>query len=72
VPGRIGRVPDASRSASEALYPATVMLAQPFVTGAGRTHALEPGMVFEATILQERRVLWRWIFEPLAAYFDQP
>lgn len=54
------------------LYLVTVALPRQFVSGQGRNHALQPGMLVEASVVRERRALWRWMFEPLSTHLDQP
>ena len=49
----------------EPLYRITVDLGSNFITSAGRTLPLEPGMLLEADILQEKRFLYEWALEPL-------
>jgi membrane fusion protein len=31
----------------------------------GKTHALKPGMIAEADIVQDTRRLWEWALEPI-------
>ena len=51
----------------EALYRVTVRLAAPHVMAYGRAQALTAGMQLEADVMQDRRRLIEWIFEPLIA-----
>lgn len=52
---------------AEALYRITVRLALPHVMAYGRAQALAAGMQLEADVMQERRRLIEWVFEPLIA-----
>lgn len=49
----------------EALYRITVDLARQSVTAYGQQQPLQVGMQLQADILQERRRLYEWVFEPL-------
>lgn len=74
-----GRVKEVSRSAltpreviaytgqvpAEPLYRVAVKLDRDSVPVYGRSEPLKSGMAFEADILQERRRLIEWVFEPL-------
>lgn len=50
---------------NEALYRFKVRLEKQSITAYGQEISLKPGMTLEADVLQERRKLWEWIFEPL-------
>ena len=52
---------------AEALYRITVRLSLPHVMAYGRAQALTAGMQLEADVMQERRRLIEWVFEPLIA-----
>ena len=52
---------------AEGLYRITVRLALPHVMAYGRPQALTAGMQLEADVMQERRRLVEWVFEPLIA-----
>jgi membrane fusion protein len=52
---------------AEALYRITVRLALPHVMAYGRAQPLAAGMQLEADVMQERRRLIEWVFEPLIA-----
>jgi membrane fusion protein len=52
---------------AEALYRITVRLALPHVMAYGRAQSLTAGMQLEADVMQERRRLIEWVFEPLIA-----
>jgi membrane fusion protein len=52
---------------AEGLYRITVRLAAPHVMAYGRPQALTAGMQLEADVMQERRRLLEWVFEPLIA-----
>jgi membrane fusion protein len=49
----------------EGLYRITVQLASPAVNAYGRQQPLSAGMHLEADVMQDRRRLFEWIFEPL-------
>lgn len=51
----------------EPLYRITVRLAQPYVMAYGRPQPLGAGMQLEADVMQDRRRLVEWLFEPLIA-----
>ena len=52
---------------AEGLYRITVRLATPHVMAYGRPQSLTAGMQLEADVMQERRRLVEWVFEPLIA-----
>ncbi|WP_215407509.1 HlyD family efflux transporter periplasmic adaptor subunit [Janthinobacterium sp. JC611] len=52
---------------NEALYRIKVRLAKQSVDTYGKQQALKPGMTLEADVLQDRRMIWEWIAEPLLA-----
>lgn len=52
---------------AEALYRITVRLALPHVMAYGKAQPLAAGMQLEADIMQDRRRLIEWVFEPLIA-----
>jgi hypothetical protein len=33
----------------------------------GKQQMLKPGMALEADVVQDRRAVWEWVFEPLLA-----
>ncbi|MBC7501632.1 MAG: HlyD family efflux transporter periplasmic adaptor subunit [Herminiimonas sp.] len=49
----------------EQIYRITATLGSQDVKAYGRPHALQPGMLFEADIQQEKRRLYEWVLEPL-------
>lgn len=51
----------------EPLYRITVRLASPHVMAYGRPQPLTAGMQLEADVMQDRRRLIEWVFEPLIA-----
>lgn len=53
------------RQATEAMYRIDVTLDAQSIEAYGRQEALRPGMALEADVLQERRRLIEWVFEPL-------
>jgi membrane fusion protein len=52
---------------AEALYRVTVRLASPAVMAYGTAQPLAAGMQLEADVMQDRRRLIEWVFEPLIA-----
>jgi membrane fusion protein len=70
VPGVVARVERAPLSEGEAsgpLYRVTVRLDQQAVTAYGKARPFEAGMTVQAEILQDRRRLIEWIFDPLTS-----
>lgn len=57
----------AAAARAEPLYRITVKLARPTVMAYGRPQPLGAGMALEADVMQERRRLVEWVFEPLIA-----
>jgi membrane fusion protein len=53
------------QAATEPLYRVAVKLDAPNVLAYGKTEPLKAGMALDADILQERRRLIEWVFEPL-------
>ena len=62
LPPQLGLPPGA-----EPLYRITVRLASPHVMAYGKPHPLTAGMQLEADVMQDRRRLIEWVFEPLIA-----
>lgn len=56
------------QSIPEALYRVTVALTAQDVAAFGQRYPLRPGMALEADIVQERRTIIEWLFEPLFAF----
>ncbi len=54
-----------NNQSGEPMYRITVKLAQDHIQAYGKFQPLTSGMTLEASILQERRKLWEWVFEPL-------
>lgn len=52
-------------SGDEGLYRIVVRLAQQNIKANGKIQPVKPGMTLEADIVQEKRRIWEWIFEPL-------
>jgi membrane fusion protein len=52
---------------NEPLYRIKVALDHQVIQAYGQAQALKPGMTLEADIVQDRRALWEWMFEPLLA-----
>lgn len=59
--------PLVSHAPAEPLYRVTVRLASPHVLVNGHAQPLVAGMQVEADVMQERRRLIEWVFEPLIA-----
>jgi membrane fusion protein len=58
-------VPTIPAGNGEPLYRITVILARQTITAYGRPHPLQPGMLVDADIVQEKRRLYEWVLEPL-------
>jgi membrane fusion protein len=56
------------QSSPEALYRVTVTLNEQAVVAFGQRYPLRPGMALEADIVQEKRSIVEWLFEPLFAF----
>lgn len=65
-PGQAQALMQAAQS-QEPMYRITVTLASQTVQAHGRPEPLKPGMALEADVLQERRAVWEWMFEPVLA-----
>lgn len=63
-PAELGTLHGNAQS-QEPFYRVTVTLAQQAVTAYGKPEALKPGMLLDADVLGERRLLVEWVFEPL-------
>lgn len=59
--------PGITPEGAQSLYRITVKLKNQSLNAYGTQHPLKPGMTLDADILQERRAVWEWIFEPLLA-----
>jgi len=51
----------------EPLYRIQVQLKEQSITAYGDNLPLKPGMTLEADVVQEKRAVWEWIFEPVLA-----
>ena len=51
----------------EPLYRIQVQLKDQSITAYGDKLPLKPGMTLEADVVQEKRAVWEWVFEPLLA-----
>lgn len=51
--------------ANEPLYRIAVNLARQSIEAQGMTQMLRPGMALEADVVQDKRAVWEWLFEPL-------
>ena len=47
------------------VYRVTVRIKSQAVAAYGQAHALKPGMLAEADIVQDTRKLWEWALEPI-------
>lgn len=56
------------QSTPEALYRVTVSLQEQEMAAFDQVYQLRPGMALEADIVQERRSIIEWLFEPLFAF----
>ncbi len=57
----------AQQSAGDGLYRITVTLQSPTISAYGRPQPLTAGMQLEADVMQDRRRLIEWVFEPLVS-----
>ena len=64
---RLLRAQLSTRPNAEALYRITVTLDSQTLDAYGKPQQLKPGMVLEADIVQDRRHIVEWMFEPLIA-----
>lgn len=51
----------------EPLYRIQVLLKDQSITAYGESLPLKPGMTLEADVVQEKRAVWEWVFEPVLA-----
>ena len=51
----------------EPLYRIQVQLKEQSITAYGDSLPLKPGMTLEADVVQEKRAVWEWVFEPVLA-----
>jgi membrane fusion protein len=51
----------------EPLYRIHVQLKEQSITAYGESLPLKPGMTLEADVVQDKRAVWEWIFEPVLA-----
>lgn len=51
----------------EPLYRIQVQLKDQYINAYGENLPLKPGMTLEADVVQEKRAVWEWIFEPVLA-----
>jgi membrane fusion protein len=51
----------------EPLYRIQVQLKEQSISAYGESLPLKPGMTLEADVVQDKRAVWEWIFEPLLA-----
>lgn len=56
---------------NEPLYRINVRLQAQTINVYGEEQVLKPGMALEASILQDRRLVWEWLLEPLIAVRSQ-
>jgi hypothetical protein len=64
--GSAGALMQAAQSA-EPLYRIKVSLNAQTLTAYGQPQALKPGAALEADVLQDKRKIWEWVFEPVLA-----
>lgn len=67
LPGGLAQVLLDAAQAHEPLYRITVAMQADSLHAYGRSRALKPGMTLDADVIQDRRALWEWAFEPLLA-----
>jgi len=57
----------AAAQTQEPLYRIQVKLKEQYITAYGESLPLKPGMTLEADVVQDKRAVWEWIFEPVLA-----
>ena len=65
-PGQSAALLQAAQS-SEPLYRIKVKLDAQTLSAYGKQQLLKPGMALEADVIQDRRAVWEWVFEPILA-----
>lgn len=62
-----GAIPGNAATPNEALYRIDVKLARQDINVYGRKEPLKVGMAVEADVIEDRRKIWEWMFEPALA-----
>jgi len=57
----------AAAQTQEPLYRIQVNLKDQYITAYGESLPLKPGMTLEADVVQDKRAVWEWVFEPVLA-----
>ncbi len=57
----------AAAQTQEPLYRIQLQLGEQSITAYGESLPLKPGMTLEADVVQDKRAVWEWVFEPLLA-----
>ena len=57
----------AAAQTQEPLYRIQVKLNEQYITAYGESLPLKPGMTLEADVVQDKRAVWEWFFEPVLA-----
>ena len=65
-PGQSAALLQAAQS-SEPLYRIKVKLDAQTLSAYGKQQILKPGMALDADVIQDRRAVWEWVFEPILA-----
>ena len=65
LPTHVAATMQALAQAGDPVYRVTVRLKDQRINAYGTQHALKPGMLAEADIVQDTRKLWEWALEPL-------
>jgi multidrug efflux pump subunit AcrA (membrane-fusion protein) len=57
----------AAAQTQEPLYRIQVKLKDQYITAYGESLPLKTGMTLDADVIQDKRAVWEWIFEPVLA-----
>jgi membrane fusion protein len=67
LPNGQGAALQTAAQTQEPLYRIQVQLQEQSITAYGESLPLKPGMTLEADVVQEKRAVWEWFFEPVLA-----
>ncbi|OYU13279.1 MAG: hypothetical protein CFE38_03150 [Comamonadaceae bacterium PBBC1] len=67
LPNGQGAALQTAAQTQEPLYRIQVQLQEQSITAYGESLPLKPGMTLEADVVQEKRAVWEWVFEPVLA-----
>lgn len=69
LPAGQGQALLAAAQANEPLYRVDVTLKRQAISTYGKSQALKAGMALDADVVQDRRAIWEWVFEPILAIY---